>query len=362
MNTTLNPNVYKNQIIDIQKRKYNKEFTKVINRITVLAVVLTFLLIFAPVFTDVYIHAERPGEGDRYGMDMDGDGAVSENNNRALPLVFVDGILDNVLKPTVEILTGKEGSEFGAIHKAIMELDLNSSFSNAHTVLKTIAAFWVLITATTHMIQSIGQGQNATECVYKFFIEFSVTAMFIIQAENIMTALTQLGQLIASAFGEEALNYTANVTSEEILTTITGKDDGGVFWFVQAICAFFIPWIVSVFAGCIAKLAAIQILLEIAIRKMFAPLAVADIYKEGLRSPGVRYMKKYFACILRLSVCVFICLMIADSISSMFNTTLESGASIGQCFDYLFGLLTVEISAGLLMFKAGEFANDAVGV
>ena len=73
-------------------------------------------------------------------------------------------------------------------------------------------------------------------------------------------------------------------------------------------------------------------------------------------------MKKYFACILRLSVCVFICLMIADSISTMFSTTLESDASIGQCFDYLFGLLTVEISAGLLMFKAGEFANDAVGV
>ena len=48
------------------------------------------------------------------------------------------------------------------------------------------------------------------------------------------------------------------------------------------------------------------LLFEMVIRRMFTPIAITGIAVEGIRSPGVRYLKNYFALYIRLAMFVVI--------------------------------------------------------
>jgi len=65
-----------------------------------------------------------------------------------------------------------------------------------------------------------------------------------------------------------------------------------------------------------ARIILLTILVELVVRKMFFPMAMASICSEGMRSPGVAFMKKTLAVYLRLAMCVVVAL-ITDAIISV---------------------------------------------
>ncbi len=105
-----------------------------------------------------------------------------------------------------------------------------------------------------------------------------------------------------------------------------------------------------------AKFLALQILIEIGLRRFFAPLAVADVYAEGLRSPGVRYFKKYLAVFLKLAVALLAC-KIGTKLTEMIPTV----DSVADGFSFVFDVLVINFTVIGMMFKGGEIANDVMG-
>lgn len=149
-------------------------------------------------------------------------------------------------------------------------------------------------------------------------------------------------------------NQQWNNKIDEILDNVTGKHDGWIFWKILVVICFIVPWALSKLVEIAATFALLSILLEIGLRKMFAPLAVANIYKDGINSQGMRYFKKFFAVVLRLALAIAISIII-----TMYTSTIFGG---GIGIKEIFGLVALNFAGVGIMFRGGEITNDVMGV
>ena len=67
-----------------------------------------------------------------------------------------------------------------------------------------------------------------------------------------------------------------------------------------------IPWLLSMIGSVVIQIVLISRVLEIVVLTVFAPLAIADIYREGTSSSGVQYMKRMLALGLQVAVILVI--------------------------------------------------------
>lgn len=229
-----------------------------------------------------------------------------------------------------------------------------SSFSN---ILKSVAAFLIIIIACGRLFSNIEKGMEGPQAVMKVLVEIGMAGTFVVLLDKILGALTGIGvQLIgyvSSDMDAEAIDEL--VTS--ILVDGCGLDSDGTDNIGLVVAAFLklaVPIIMSLLIFAASGLAVIQTVIEIFLRRLFAPIAVVDIYQEGLRSPGVRYLKRYFA--------TFVKLMIIAVVGTMTPTLIGYIAEeMSNVILFMLLICTINLSAIGLMFKAGEIANDVVG-
>jgi hypothetical protein len=248
---------------------------------------------------------------------------------------------------------------FGSLFTTCTQ-DLNTMFNGKAalvTTIKGIGALMAVAIAMGHLFENLERGQDQVESVFKVLIELMFTFIILINAEKIMGAIATMGTALVKRFAVTS-SATASYNIDELKKTLSGKTDGGFQWFIQCFMSLVIPWMLSILIGIAAKFVVIQIMLEIAIRRAFAPLAVVDVYKEGLRSPGVRYFKKYFAAFVKLMICGFICMLLPNIIAAAGNLGSDSDGA----FNYMFCVVAINFAAIGIMLKAGEYANDVVGV
>ena len=103
------------------------------------------------------------------------------------------------------------------------------------------------------------------------------------------------------------------------------------------------------------------IALQLLIRRLLAPIALADVTIEGTRSPGVRYLKRYFAlylqCVIILVFAAFLCWFMKEIVIYSSETTDLSN---------LFKMRLVVLMIGMTTFTAGisqsgNLANEIIG-
>lgn len=222
--------------------------------------------------------------------------------------------------------------------------------------LQALGIAMLLAYAIAHMLESIEQGKDTLEAATKFFLELCFGAVVILNVNVLLDLLANIGTVIANVFTNVLQNgeLTNRAAVLNLLKAVTGKDHGG-FWEWQLGCAIelIIPYALNFITKVAASFAILSILIEIAIRKIFAPLAVVNIYNEGLRSPGMRYFKKYFATALRLALCVAI---------SLFVSILITLCSAAKGNLLLIVIIAIQFSGVGLMFKGGDITNDVIGV
>ena len=86
--------------------------------------------------------------------------------------------------------------------------------------------------------------------------------------------------------------------------------------------------------------------IEIAVRALFAPVAMANIYQGGLNSSGMRYLKKFLAICLQGAI-MYACVIVTVTIQS----------NIGDLEGLILALVSISV-----MIKSKSWANDVVGV
>lgn len=265
----------------------------------------------------------------------------------------------------------------GGVSCAVTEAVASPSFENLTSddfsgvdILKTvydgvkiIGAFWVIIIAMTNLFKTIENGQDPVEGIMRFFTELGITLIFIMNLDVLSSKLAQLGIVIINLVGgrgsaEDAVDFTAQ--AEQLLIALTGESTGGFAWHIQAVSSLIIPYVVSWIAVAAAYLCIYQIMIEIGIRRAFMPMAVAEVYQDGLRSPGARYIKKYFSCFLKLAIIIVINALVGTIVSA--NTSFDGSAGPDVALGQTTMLVVLSLTTVGMMFRASEFANDIVGV
>lgn len=235
-------------------------------------------------------------------------------------------------------------------------INADEQFTTLKSALKICGGLLILIIAISHLFTNIERGQDHVESVFKTLIEILICGLFIVNLDLIVSSIADFGVWVIEQVGSATATDIDESQYENLLILLTGKATGDTFWRFQATCELFFPWVISIIISGAAKFCVYQAALEIGVRKIFVPLAVADIYQDGLRSPGVRYLKKFLAAFLKIAICAAIGLVIGAA------TTIDlSGIESVGVFEHLFGILAVSAAGVGFMFKGGEVANDIVG-
>lgn len=314
--------------IDINKEK------RKINLITGLVLSLGFILLFI----NPFIYAGNQGD-------------------------FIHSMAAKVLKGSLSVIseTISGSGVFGTLYTQCTGDMATGVASTAYAALKVLGGSVALAIAISHIFQNIEKGQDQVEAVFKTLVELIITGLFINNIGNLMGILAGVGTEIIGYFSS---SFTDDIVGEEyidsFLQVLSPGRDGGFTWFIECFSKLIFPWLLSWLCDIAAKFVIIQLCVEIAIRRMFAPLAITDIYQEGIRSPGARYMKKFLAAFIKLAIATFIGLLIPDitaSIAGGLTLTDVDGA-----FDFVFTIVAINFATIGIILKAGEYANDIVGV
>lgn len=276
------------------------------------------------------------------------------------PKAWVIQIQSGVFDAINETLNGK-GDKDTTIYQLVSSEDyVNHNFGDAYKVLKVIGTVWAMAIAMMKLIQCVEKGQDPMETVFKTLIEIAIVGLIIINLNTIVDIVTGLGKEIVGALKPDDGGAVSTLTPEDILRALDGdgNSEGGVIWAFKMYVFLLVPWLATWVTIVVAKFVIIQIVLEIALRKLFMPLAIADIYQEGLRSPGMRYLKRLLAVYLKLAICIAVTLIVKN-LTGYIIGNLEN--SVGGAISYLFSLVTLNFTAVGTMFKASEVANDVVG-
>ena len=296
-----------------------------------------------------------------------------------------------------QAVTGKEESNYSLMSATFF----TETMKNFMNVLKGVAAFLILIIAAARIFSNMEKGMEGTQAVMKFLMEIGIVGVFIIYTDKIMATLCGVGvqlckkltnisnldvtnsnpytlakgvavMLCRPTYAGDIADYVnnQNFTFVKAYETVAADADKDSNWIIEHGVTLgnlmlgtikTLPSMLVGVAGFVASgLVCIQVMLEIIVRRIFAPVAIIDIYQEGLRSPGARYLKKYLATFFKLMIIAIIGL----SIPSILGNVVSMAASDGAGGTMLFLLLTAAVSfSGIgMMFKGGEIANDVLGV
>ena len=222
--------------------------------------------------------------------------------------------------------------------------------------LKICGGFLILIIALSHLFTNLDRGMEQIEAVYKVLIEILIAGILMINMGTIVDYICDFGLWLIGKIGAASAGQVTTESCETFLEKLVGERTGGFFFHCEANVLLLLPWVISLGVNIAAKLCIYQVALEIGVRKVLLPLAVADIYQEGLRSPGVRYLKKLLACFLKIAICGIVGMIISSITVIDPNNIPDEGV-----FNSIFAVLAVSLAGIGFMFKGGEVANDVVG-
>lgn len=221
-------------------------------------------------------------------------------------------------------------------------------------LLKVVGGLIALAIALIHLFEKLEKGQDGVESAFHCVIEVAFVILVLMNLERLMGGVVGVG---VDLINEISITSKDAIEASQIsLTDICGTEDPQNLKFFKTFLILAVPWIASVIIKIFVKFTAYSFLIEIGIRRAFAPLACCDIYAEGLRSPGVRYIKRFFAVFVKIMICLVVC-----SISVELCDTVGDFTTIGGIVEYLFNVIAVNFTAIGVMGKAGEYANDIVG-
>ncbi len=244
----------------------------------------------------------------------------------------------------------------------------------AYKLMFSIAAIWVLAVALSHLFSMLEKGQDPVEAVFKCLVEITLAGILMLNFNKIMALATGIPLFIVAQLQGTDPEFAATVVNPDmccqLITQLTGKDAGhhtGMMYTISCAINMIIPYFIEKLLLIVAEFHVYSILFEIALRRLFSPLAAADIYQEGLRSPGFRYVKKYMACVLRLGVLLVIGIFAGKvtNLLTLNTATVDSVAGVannGSKLNKAFALIVVNLSAVGMMGKSSEVVNDSLGV
>lgn len=241
------------------------------------------------------------------------------------------------------------------------------------TVLKVIGTLLCLFHAITKMLEEMQRGEMTMESYLRVIIAFVIPLVIIIEYDYFLDAFMKIGiwlHQITQVDNTETVNAITDIYAGKgverpsfpltVLGFVRMFED--LFLYIIAfshsagvvMAAIIVNGIVlfMVLTGILSNY------IEIILRHLFMPIALAHITHEGVRSPGVRYIKKYLGCFLKIATIT----VAVDSVFYVYNTVISTidETQINSLQVWLFFILIAPVTKQALKMT-NEIITDAMG-
>ena len=155
--------------------------------------------------------------------------------------------------------------------------------------------------------------------------------------------------------------WDTSITYETFKTSM-GFDGEGFFEMILSPIAMFIvlviPWVLSFIGEMLIKLVMYSRVMEIYLRTVAAPLALADFYHGGLQSAGFRYLKTLLAFAIQGALILIITTIYSILVATVVPTGFDGLFAFFKVYGLYFAFMA---SAVMLMFRSITIAKEIVG-
>ena len=274
---------------------------------------------------------------------------------------------------------------------------LFNSINKFAGTIKTVAIMLVFVHLLCYILEMSTKEQLTMDVFFKGFLKFLIAFFFVQQCIPLFELLMKLGNSMMDlvyndlsggendTWSVEAISIHLNNTmdkvtwervtnAENLLDALQGIgaciDNFATMVFLQYPTTLLF-WAVTWISSLVVLVVAFSRVLELAIRAVFAPIAIVDIFENGTSGAGFRYVKKYMAVTIQGAVIMMILAMVG-SLSGYdvtnpnqfyLNTVLLPDASnLGYIFISGLKLIIYRIAAIGLVFKSQPLCNDIMGV
>ena len=281
---------------------------------------------------------------------------------------------------------------------------VSGPYKNLSKYISAAAGLLVAVYAISNIIRESSKGEIAIDYWYRLFATVAIAIVVVTGVGTVMDSLYGLGDNIVGSVayymeqdtitvgGHSGLSGAGGTTSlddEEkkkkfisALSTLPGLngDENGVgsleelmeagegdvnFWALQAVDEMLTPLQFISYAPLVICMFLIySAIFELKIRQLFAPLAVASIAYEGGRSMGMRFLKKYLACFVKIAIYFFIA-AIGSQMTQFFFLEVVGGTAAQDSPKAMISILMMLLSnviAAMAMMQSAGLGDEIIGV
>lgn len=227
----------------------------------------------------------------------------------------------------------------------------------AYTSLTSVALSLIVMYFLFSITDKVAQGQMTIEIFVPEFIKLLAAAFLVLEGYNFFKLLISLGESITKTVGN---SFTNDPTTNNLRYMVETNADDSAIVQVSVLAVLIIPTIFGLLARLSIYVVCIGRALEIIVRLALSPIAVADVFGNGLNSGGFRYIKKFLAVTLQGAVIVVI-IHIMGTLNATLAIPPDNDTSVSALFGNLMKVVFVNLAGVSLIIKSQSIVNDVVG-
>ena len=232
---------------------------------------------------------------------------------------------------------------------------LISLCANIYDGIRAIGVILITLYFFLGVIEKAQLDQFNAEQFLKKLIGLIIAYLVVINGANIFAWILDAVDTLRGEFIGGMDSAAENAYLEELAKVhdelLASSWIGAVLKMFVYLLEYGLPFITNIVYFVIALVVTYSRVLELVLRYMFAPIGIAPLVNEGLRSPGVRYIKKFISCAFQS-----ILILATVKLGNYLPTVIDNGA--GEFAAQL--VFPIVIIAGL--FRVRKISDDIWGV
>lgn len=228
----------------------------------------------------------------------------------------------------------------------------NTIYESMAAVGMGLAVMWVML----DLIEKAQMDQMTPEVLIRWCIKLVVAIIVVDNGADLAKALMQVGNDFVNQL---SVASAENGPSVEILNDFFDRIKTS-FWTgtLTIFLELIVPGIAMIFCLLMMFVQVFGRIIEAGVRFAFIPIGISDAFTHGINSPGMRYIKKFFAVCLQGAV--LLAIMIAGTNMMALITAGDDGFGIAGNLGVVSQLVIGFTMIGAMM-KSQQLVNDIVG-
>lgn len=260
----------------------------------------------------------------------------------------------------------KYGSMFETLYS-------NNVFSSIIAVMQTVGITVCMVYFLLELADKATQEMLSLEQLFLLFLRLLIAYVLIANCIQLLKGFIDFGTALSAEIDE--VNVASTLFQQHGDVIREGLEDISADAGIGYAIKLLIPYLIVLVSNVVVYFISISRSVELTIRVIFAPFAIANIYHDMQRSEGFRYLRKILALSLQVVVCLGICLAISAVLQTLGGDpdvvleSLENGKFNAEIFldNYVLGGQSYMILLGILFARIGllvksmQLCSDLVG-